>query len=32
VRTNANHLLSFKENPERYRQEMLGWLSSLDAP
>lgn len=29
LRTNANHLLSFKENPERYREEMLGFLRSL---
>jgi hypothetical protein len=29
VRTNANHLLSYKENPARYRAEMLGWLMSL---
>ncbi|MDC9824798.1 alpha/beta fold hydrolase [Devosia sp. ZB163] len=29
VRTNAQHLRSFKENPERYRGEMLGWLNSL---
>jgi fermentation-respiration switch protein FrsA (DUF1100 family) len=29
VRTNANHLLSYKENPARYREEMLGWLRSL---
>lgn len=30
LRTNANHLLSFKENPARYRDEMLGFLQSLD--
>lgn len=29
LRTEANHLLSFKEDPERYRQEMLGFLKSL---
>lgn len=29
LRTDANHLLSFKENPERYREEMLGFLKSL---
>jgi pimeloyl-ACP methyl ester carboxylesterase len=29
LRTNANHLLSFKENPERYRAEMGGFLKSL---
>jgi pimeloyl-ACP methyl ester carboxylesterase len=29
LQTGANHLLSFKENPERYRAEMGGFLSSL---
>lgn len=29
LRTEANHLLSFKENPERYREEMGGFLRSL---
>lgn len=29
VRTNANHLLSYKENPARYREEMLGWLRTI---
>ncbi len=29
LRTEANHLLSFKENPERYREEMGGFLKSL---
>lgn len=29
LKTNANHLLSFKENPERYRDEMGGFLISL---
>jgi len=29
LRTEANHLLSYKENPTRYREEMLGWLESL---
>ncbi|WP_423067804.1 alpha/beta hydrolase [Devosia sp. CN2-171] len=29
LRTSANHLLSYKENPARYREEMLGWLRSL---
>ena len=29
LRTEANHLLSFKENPERYRAEMGGFLTSL---
>lgn len=29
LRTSANHLLSFKESPARYREEMLGWLKSL---
>ena len=29
LRTNANHLLSFKESPERYRDEMGGFLRSL---
>lgn len=32
VRTEANHLLSFKENPERYREQMLGWLKSVTGP
>lgn len=32
LRTNANHLLSFKEDPARYRAEMLGFLNSLEAP
>ena len=31
VRTNANHLRSFNEDPARYRSEMLGWLGSLGA-
>ena len=30
LRTNANHLLSYKENPARYRDEMLAWLRSLN--
>lgn len=29
LQTGANHLLSFKENPERYRAEMGGFLKSL---
>ncbi len=29
LQTGANHLLSFKENPERYRAEMGGFLNSL---
>jgi len=29
LQTAANHLLSFKENPERYRAEMGGFLDSL---
>lgn len=29
LQTEANHLLSFKENPERYRAEMGGFLKSL---
>ncbi len=29
LQTSANHLLSFKENPERYRAEMGGFLDSL---
>lgn len=29
LQTEANHLLSFKENPERYRAEMGGFLNSL---
>ena len=29
LRTEANHLLSFKENPQRYREEMGGFLKSL---
>lgn len=29
LQTGANHLLSFKENPERYRAELGGFLGSL---
>lgn len=29
LQTGANHLLSFKENPERYRAEMGGFLKGL---
>ena len=29
LRTGANHLLSYKENPARYREEMLAWLETL---
>ncbi|MGV3490957.1 MAG: alpha/beta hydrolase family protein [Devosia sp.] len=29
LRTDANHLLSYKENPARYRAEMLAWLDTL---
>ncbi len=29
LQTGANHLLSFKEDPERYRAEMGGFLNSL---
>lgn len=29
LRTDANHLLSYKENPSRYRGEMVGFLESL---
>ncbi len=29
VRTSAEHLLSYKENPARYREEMLAWLRTL---
>ena len=32
VRTNADHLLSYRENPARYRSEMLGFLQSLTDP
>lgn len=31
LRTEANHLLSFKEDPERYRREMGSFLRSLGA-
>lgn len=29
LRTGANHLLSYKENPRRYREEMLAWLRTI---
>lgn len=29
LRTEANHLLSYKENPQRYREEMLAWLRTI---
>ncbi len=29
LRTEANHLLSYKENPARYREEMLAWLKTI---
>jgi hypothetical protein len=29
LRTEANHLLSYKENPERYRGEMVGFLEAV---
>jgi uncharacterized protein len=29
LRTGANHLLSYKEDPERYRDEMVAFLESL---
>lgn len=32
LRTGADHLRSFKEDPDRYRAEMLGWLPTLAEP
>ncbi len=29
LRTNAEHLRSYKENPARYREELRGWLEGL---
>jgi hypothetical protein len=32
IRTSADHLQSFKENPARYRSQMLDFLRGLAAP